>query len=200
MTITRNSTLLVSGAITTSNPKQLVKKLEGPILHLDGVKDTIKVASTAQVNQAVLKTAHIFRGEPTTLYPNLGQVYDSKHITSPNLTRETINDYINLKDWKNIIIVWQDSSDIVILNQLKISNPILNLRMWDISEDNQFFVQLYEGKKVIAEQPVGYFKKNGRSLNLREAHGQVCDFPHPEITNAHNPCTDVIWTRCIFNY
>jgi hypothetical protein len=102
---------------------------------------------------------------------------------------------MNLGTWDNLIIVWQGSSDIYILQQLNITNPILNLRVWDIYGDNNFFIQLLNNKLVIAECPIGHYKKNGRSLSLQEAHNLVCKLKHEE----HDPCTDVIWTRCIFN-
>eukprot|EP00102_Acyrthosiphon_pisum_P020014 XP_016657224.1 PREDICTED: uncharacterized protein LOC107882805 [Acyrthosiphon pisum] len=62
-------------------------------------------------------------------------------------------------------------------------------------------IRKLEGKPLLLplhEQDVGYFKKNGRNLNLTEAHGMVCTKKH-RITYAHDPKTDVRFTKCIFN-
>ena len=191
--------LLVSGAMSTSNPNSPIIKIEGSMLHLDTLTGSVEPATGTQIREAVLKTTRIFKDQPTKLYPVLGQVYDSQTTTNPNLNIETIKEYINKDDWDNIVVVYQGSSDIHILRQLGITNHILDLRVYDVNQDGIFYIQLLNEKCVIAECSIDHVNKNGRLLNLREAHDLICDQQH-DVTDAHNPCTDVIWTKCLFKY
>lgn len=43
------------------------------------------------------------------------------------------------------------------------------------------------------------YDKSGRLLNLTNAHGVICKKKHG-VTCPHDPRTDVIYTKCIFDY
>jgi hypothetical protein len=53
-------------------------------------------------------------------------------------------------------------------------------------------------KKLIYSEEIGYLNKNGRILSLKEMYNLICKIKH--ITYCHDPVTDVILTKCIFNY
>jgi hypothetical protein len=48
-------------------------------------------------------------------------------------------------------------------------------------------------------EEIGYVNKNKRILSLREMHELIYKEQH-EVTHCHDPVTDVILTKCIFNY
>lgn len=55
--------------------------------------------------------------------------------------------------------------------------------------------------RVVVSIPIGIFNKpRGGTLNVHQCHSIVCTTDHNDITFAHDPVTDVIYTRCIFNY
>lgn len=63
-----------------------------------------------------------------------------------------------------------------------------------------FFLRLtdYETGEILIENEIGYFNKQGRSLKLSEAHNGTC-IEVNNVTHPHDPRTDVIYTKCLFN-
>lgn len=55
-------------------------------------------------------------------------------------------------------------------------------------------------EKIYYTENIGYVEKRGRMLNLGETHSIICKNKHNDITHLHDPITDVILTKCIFNY
>lgn len=53
---------------------------------------------------------------------------------------------------------------------------------------------------TIIVQKLGTVYKTGRMLSLSETHNLICNTTHENIDYLHDPVTDVILTRCIFNF
>jgi len=56
-----------------------------------------------------------------------------------------------------------------------------------------------ENKQLLFEVDIGSYDKRGRLLNLEETHRLICSKRH-KVTYAHDPRTDVILTKCIFDF
>jgi hypothetical protein len=69
------------------------------------------------------------------------------------------------------------------------------------NNDNIFNLKLIDksNNRLSYNETIGYVRKNCRILNLKETHDLVCNKEH-DITHCHDPVTDVIYTKCIFNY
>jgi len=119
-----------------------------------------------------------------------------------SLNKTYINNYI-LRDNKiNVIVVWNDSSDKNILKRLGITQfPLLNITCYDKNFDKNFVIQLekVETKRKIFEVEIGTYDKRGRLFNLEETHRLICNKKH-KITYVHDSRTDVVFTKCIFDY
>jgi len=78
---------------------------------------------------------------------------------------------------------------------------MLNIICYDTSNTQCFYVELenLRTKERICEIELGYYEKRGRLLNLVETHQLICKKKH-KVTYAHDPCTDVKYTKCIFDF
>jgi len=113
----------------------------------------------------------IFKNKKQTLFPILAQIYDSDKSTNPNLTKKQILDLIKPYD---VIILWEGSTDIKILNALGAPHVTLSMRGWDVDSNGRFFLQLLHNKTIIVSHFIGELTKNGRALHLTEAHNFTC--------------------------
>jgi hypothetical protein len=93
--------------------------------------------------------------------------------------------------------------DIKILKKLRIPSikKVLDITNYSFNNDNIFTIILTDviTKKILYTEIIGYVNKNGRVLCLKEVHDLICKVEH-DITYCHDPVTDVIFTKCIFNY
>ena len=145
----------------------------------------------------------VFSCKEVTRTACLMQLDKSLNSKLNNLTPECIKNYILKGGKRNIVVLWNGNSDRNVLKRLNLEFEILNITCYDKYFTGNFTVQFeklkeHKIKEIIVEHDVGYFRKNGRTLNLTEAHGLVCTKKH-KITYAHDPKTDVRLTKCIFN-
>ena len=75
------------------------------------------------------------------------------------------------------------------------------MKSYDKYFNQNFYIQLIKmgTKQIIFEVDIGVINKSGRLLNLEETHKVICQKDH-KITHAHDPKTDVRFTKCIFDY
>jgi len=189
----KNNLILISGAVLDRFQPGFVTKLEGRALKLETKEPVNRIDWKAMVQHLV----NIFKTKPKTLFPILAQIYDSDHTLRPNFTFTAIK---NMLDKYDAIVMWEGSTDHKILNKLEIYGYMLTMRGWDVHNDNQFDLQLIDisTKRTIISIQLGHFSKQGRALKLSEAHKLVCEGDHGA-TEALDPKTDVLWTRCLFN-
>ena len=187
----KENLILISGAVC-GHYEPLVTKFEGRALKLR----TNEPVTTREWKAMVHHLVNIFKGKPKKLFPILAQIYDSDHTSCPNLTRTTIQTILNKY---NSIILWEGSTDIKILNALHIRCRALTMRGWDTNNNGNFDLQLTDmlTKQSICSIKIGTFVKQGRALKLSEAHELLCKKTHG-FSEAHDPRTDVLWTRCLF--
>lgn len=95
-----------------------------------------------------------------------------------------------------VVVLWNGDTDMLLLNRLDLDYPILNIRAYDCKNARKFTLQLQYNKKKIVLDRVA--RKNGRMLNLLESHELACHIDH-NISHAHDPCADVILTKCLFD-
>jgi len=78
---------------------------------------------------------------------------------------------------------------------------LLNLTCYEKNFNKQFVIQLIklDTNQILFEVNIGTYDKNGRLLNHEETHSLICSRKH-KITHAHDPSTDVILTKCIFDF
>ena len=194
--------VLISGAIA-DNQNQ-IKKLAGPPLLLN--KQYIRPLTERERARAVLQMVRIFwkKGKTEYLYAVLAQWHDSVNSDINTLKASTIHDYIykTNKRERKLIILWNGHTDNEILEQLKInSHEVGNMTCCDYKNDNEFYLKLinFKTKQEICSYYVGKINKTGHQLNLVETHAAICNKEH-NIIHAHDPCCDVILTRCLFSY
>lgn len=77
---------------------------------------------------------------------------------------------------------------------------MLDILRYDVPKNKIFFLELQnlKPKLVIVSEKIGHFDKNGGALKVSETHDLVCCKLH-EINYIHDPCTDVAYTKCLFN-
>lgn len=146
--------------------------------------------------------ARIFKVKTQMRDVCLDQLNQSLRAPINSLNVTYIRNYIQRDNKINIIVTWGGSSDKIILKRLGLTEfPLLNIRCYDKYLNRQFYLQLerVETKELIFEVEVGYYDKSGRILNLTEGYSLICKKKH-KVTHAHDPRTDVIYTKCIFDY
>lgn len=173
-----------------------VLKLEGhPLLLTDS---SVRPINDKEQTWAVKNLIKFFGWPSAKAAISLAQIYDSINSEINNLHRDTIYDYLQRGDQRTIIVLWNGDTDALILNRLNLNYPILNIRAYDVDNNQQFVLQLMYHKRVIVTIALGWVDKNGRMLNLLETHDMCCRKEH-DITHAHDPCTDVVLTKCLFD-
>ncbi|XP_060881693.1 uncharacterized protein LOC132953184 [Metopolophium dirhodum] len=200
--IHRTSKVLISGAISNSLDRFKIRKLEGRPLYLPE-NGEVRPMKDREVLVAQKALARIFKAKPELRDICLDQLNQSLRAPVNSLNATYIKNYI-LRDNKiNVIVVFGGSSDREILKRLGINFPLLDMRCYDKNLNRQFYLQLEDvsNKRIIFEIEVGYYDKSGRILNLTESHNLICKKKHSryankhKITYAHDPRTDVIYTK-----
>lgn len=197
----QNKIILISGAVANSYIDSRVQKFQGmPLiissngqivpLNFNGLKTTIRLLTK------------IFKNKKEQLDAILNELQQSYITRFSNLTKTKIINYLNYKNQKPIIVLWNGHIDKTILNRLGIDELILNLSAYDRLNNGEFdlkLINMVTGQTVVIYK-LGTVLKLGRLLSLVETHNILCDITHDDITYAHDPVTDVIFSRCIFNF
>jgi hypothetical protein len=201
--VNKKDILLVSGAICNNLNKHTPIKLEGrPIILTEEGK--LQIFHTRNYEGLLKHLKMIFRKKPDVLTPLLGQLHQSVVVGgNRNLGTTFLNHYIfSDRNRKPVVVFWNGDMDRKILKKLRINNikRMLNITKYSDNNDNYFSLKLIDmnNNKLLYSRDIGYKIKNGRMLNLKEAHDLVCIKRH-EISHCHDPVTDVDLTRCIFN-
>jgi hypothetical protein len=95
-------------------------------------------------------------------------------------------------------------TDKKLFDKMKIPNILtyLNIKSYDKNNDNHhhFSITDMNNNRELFSIYIGRLNKEGRMLNLTETHSLICKADHRNVTHSHDPLTDVIYTRCIFNH
>jgi len=202
--IDKSDILLVSGAISNNLDKYRPVKLEGIPLVLTK-DDKLKRFRRRDYGRVVHTIKRIFRSKPELMSPLLGQLDRSMSLQGAASTLSTtyISGYMHYDRHDPILICWNGDMDFKILRKLRIRGifKLFNITAYSDKNNDEFNLKLVdiENKREIYRGYIGTMKKNGRMLNLLEAHGLICNKDH-RITHTHDPVADVILTKCIFNY
>ncbi|KAF0707354.1 Uncharacterized protein FWK35_00032974 [Aphis craccivora] len=129
----RDNLILISGTLMGQHSPGLVTKLEGCALVL---KEN-RVVTPDEWKDMVHHLVKIFRSKPQTLYPVLAHIYYSDTSTDPNLKKTQILDLLRPYD---VIILWEGSTDIKILNALGAPHITISMRGWDVDSNGRFFL------------------------------------------------------------
>jgi len=203
-TVSKNETLLVSGAISNSLEKYQPKKLEGSPLILTK-DDKLRRFRRRDLKNIVQNIKRVFRGKKArVIEPLLEQLYKSvSHQGESTLSTVYLQRYLHINDREPLVVFWNGSSDITIIKRLRLTGILayLNISAISIRNNDDFILELtnLETKEVLYSGYLGKLNKNGRMLGLSEAHELACDINH-NITHCHDPVADVILTKCLFNY
>ena len=187
--------------MSNSLDRYKIRKLEGRPLYLP-THEEVRPMKDLELQVAQREIRRIFNCKPVFRDACLDQLDKSLRATVSILNATYIKNYILRGDKTNVIVLWNGGSDRNILKRMGIVQfPILNITCYDKNFNQQFTIQLekVETKQIIYEVEIGTFNKKGRLLNLEETHNIICNKKH-KITYAHDPRTDVIYTKCIFDY
>ncbi|XP_060854962.1 uncharacterized protein LOC132932602 [Metopolophium dirhodum] len=198
----RTDIVLISGAISNSLNKCKIRKLEGKPLLLP-LHEQMRVMTVRETQLAEKSIRRIFHNKKEVETTCLAQLNKSLNSKLNNLTPEFIKNYILRGDKINVVVLFGGSYDRNILSRLGLGHiEVLNIRCYDLNFDGDFYMILEKLRGKITERifefNIGRIQKRGRLLNLTEAHSGVCTQKH-KITYAHDPKTDVRFTKCIFN-
>jgi hypothetical protein len=126
----------------------------------------------------------IFRKKPDVLTPLLGQLYQSVVVgENRNLGTIFLNHYMfSDRNRKPVVVFWNGDMDRKILKKLRIHNirRMLNITTHSDNNGNHFSLKLIDmgHNKLLYSKDIGYKIKNGKMLNLKEAHDLVCMEKH----------------------
>jgi len=197
-TIYRTSIVLISGAISNSSYHFKTVKLEGKPLLLS-VNQNVRQLNNQEIRKAISVINLYLKLELQVAL--LKQLHNSLNTSTNNLNAEFIRRYLAYNNKITIIVFWNGSTDMDILNRLQINNyNLLNMTCIDISNNQHFYIQLItmRNMKVIYEYSLGAYNKQGRMLSLVETHKIICSKQHKGMY-PHDPCYDLELTKCIFN-
>ncbi|KAE9538479.1 hypothetical protein AGLY_005578 [Aphis glycines] len=200
--VNKTSMVVISGAISNSLDRFKIRKLEGRPLLLP-LNEEARPMGEMELQVAVKEIKRIFRFKTDLRDACLDQLKQSLNSTKNNLTKRYINSYIQRGNKENVVIVvWNGHSDKNILKRLDLDHyPILSITCYDKYFNKNFYIQFEKlnNREIIFEVDIGTYDKSGRLLNLVETHDIICKKKH-HITYAHDPCVDVKYTKCIFDY
>ncbi|XP_060866547.1 uncharacterized protein LOC132942283 [Metopolophium dirhodum] len=201
--INRTEILLVSGAISNSLEKYKPMKLEGNPLVLTQ-DDKLRRFWRCDLGTVIQTIKRVFRNKPTLTTPLLEQLYKSvSHQGESTLSTVNLQKYLHIDNREPIIVFWNGTTDLTIIKRLRLRGilAILNITAYSDRNNDEFNLKLtnIETKETLYSGYIGKLNKNGRMLNLIEAHGLVCNTNH-HITHFHDPIADVILTKCVFDY
>lgn len=117
-----------------------------------------------------------------------------------NLTPTDIRKCLYKENKTLVIVTWNEHTDKEILRRLQINCVILNITCYD-NNNGIFYLKItnIHSSKTLAEINIGKQTKNGRSLNLEEAHNAICEINHND-TYLHDPAVDIRITKCIYKF
>ena len=196
----RTSIVLVSGAMSNSLDRLRTIKIEGKPLLLTLARQ-VKSMSELDVIRSIREMCRIFKGKEERLFPILSQMRDSINSSKNNLNLKSIKKYLDKGNEEPVLVFFSGSTDKEIMVHLGLGNyTMLELTSYDLFDNRVFYLQLkiMSTKQIIAQEEIGYADKSGRQLCLGETHKLIYNRVHP-ITYAHDPCTDVILTKCLFD-
>jgi len=196
----RTNIVLISGAMSNSLDRFRTIKIEGIPLLLTKTKQ-VKQMSEKEVIRAIREICRIFKDKEELLFPVLRQMKQSINSKESNLNMKSIKKYLGKNGTEPVVVFWNGSTDKEIMERLNLGNyKMLELTSYDVFNNHIFFLQLknMKTKQIIGQEEIGYADKNGRLLKLVETHELICNRDHA-ITYAHDPCTDVILTKCLFD-
>lgn len=127
-------------------------------------------------------------------------------IGVPTLTTARIEKYLNSDGKSPVIVLWNGITSSELINRLNIRGIHRYLSITNKWDDcnNTFELLLEDMSKnriEIFKISLKEFNKPGSSsLNLYECHSLICNTTHDNITCCHDLVTDVIYTKCIFNF
>lgn len=197
--------ILISGAMSKYHIESQIFKLQGnPLVLKSGGSITRFYRNNVHILTKQLTKR--LKKKPDTLNSILKELQESINITGKfTLRPEYIINYLIKNGQIPILVLWNGSNDTRILKRLNITQVIpvmLNMTVYDEYKNSQYYLKLThsENDELICSHNIGCVEKNGRMLSLSETHSVICTVNHPDITNTHDPVTDVLYTKCIFNY
>lgn len=196
--IYRTSIVLISGAISNSSYYFKTVKLEGRPLLLP-VNQNVRQLNNQEIKKTISKINLFLKQELRVAL--LNQLYKSLYTNTNNLNAEFIERYLAYNNKTTIIVLWNGSTDMDILERLQINDyNLLNMTCLDVSNNQHFYIQLItmRNKRIIYEYSIGMYNKQGQMLSLVETHTIICSKQHKGMY-AHDPCYDLELTKCIFN-
>jgi len=199
--VDRYSKVLISGAISNSLDRFKITKLEGRPLYLPRGQEEVRPMSDQEIRRALREIHRIFSNKPETRNACIDQIKLSLKTKQQNLNATFINNYLRSGNQQCVIVLFSGNSDKEILYKLNIKDfSLLSILCYDTNNTKVFSLQLKNLKtqELICEIELGYYEKRGRQLNLVETHNLICTKKH-RVTYAHDPCTDVKYTKCIFD-
>ena len=200
--INRYSKVLISGAISNSLDRFKITKLEGRPLYLPKEDEEVRPMSDREMRQAIKEIHRVFVKKPELRDACLEQFRLSIKTKSETLNAAFIKNYLQRDNKQCVIVLFSGSSDKEVLYKLGIVQyTMLNILCYDTTQTQHFYLKLenLRTRQLICEIDVGYYDKKGRLLNLVETHNLICKKKH-KVTHAHDPCTDVKYTKCIFDF
>ncbi|KAE9528682.1 hypothetical protein AGLY_012257 [Aphis glycines] len=189
-----NSIVLISGAISNSSYHFKTVKLEGKPLLLP-----INQNARRLTNQEIKKVISVIKlySRPDLQIALMKQLDNSLSTSTDNLNAEFIKRYLAYNNKMTIIVLWNGSTDMDILERLQINNyNVLNMTCYDVSNNQHFYIQLItmRNMRIIYEYSLGMYHKQGRMLNLVETHTILCSKQHKGLY-PHDPCYDLELTK-----
>jgi hypothetical protein len=199
--IHRTDIVLISGAMSNSHPSSPIIKINGNPIILKKESNYIQNITKAQEITIIRSLHKIFKNKEDKLQPILGELKLSIEKHNSNLTPTDIRKFLYQENKIPIIITWNGHTDKEILRRLQINCNILNITCYDNNNNGIFYLKItnIHSSKTLAEINIGKQTKNGRSLNLEEAHRAICEINHND-TYLHDPAVDVRITKCIYKF
>jgi hypothetical protein len=176
--------------------------LEGRPWYLPKGHEEVRPMSDREMHRAMMEIHRIFKKKTEIREACLKQLKISIKTSLNTLNPKFIKNYLDKGSKVCVIILFCGHSDKDILKKLNIYDyTMLNILCYDKNNNQSFYLQLenLKNKKMICEFDLGKIDKQGRLLNLVETHKLICNKKH-KVTYAHDPCTDVRFTKCIFDY
>jgi len=186
--------------MSNSLDRYKVIKLQGNPLLLTALHK-VKGMTLGMINKALDQCIKYLGNKTDTLYPFLDQYRDSLFSTNRNLSINNIKNYLDKGNAKAIVVFWGGSTDKIIMERMGLGHyQMLEIFASDKYNNQEFYLHLrnMSTKEIIISEEIGYVKKKGNMLKLGETHQLICSKSH-KITYLHDPSTDVILTKCIFD-
>jgi hypothetical protein len=158
--------------------------------------------SDQEMHRAIREIHWIFKKKSEIREACLQQFKLSFRSSLNTLNSTFIKNYLDKGEQQCVIVLFCGHSDKEILEKLNVySYMMLNILCYDTTNTQSFYLQLenLRNRKLICEIELGQYNKQERLLNLVETHKLIYKRKH-KITYAHDPCTDVKFTKCIFDF